>query len=287
MTSTLGRGVQRPISADVLIRRPWFQTLAAGIVIWSLLDWATLASKNINLVPSLIVVGASLGPIAFTAYVYERDRDVPPHLLLWCFIVGGALGVTAASVLEYRTILGLGALPTLAIGLIEETCKLIVPVAIFLIARQRREIDGLLFGVASGLGFAAFESMGYGLTALLLSNGDIGHVEQLLFVRTVLSPAGHGAWTGLVCAMLWRARERPSPQATATVPLAFVTVVLLHATWDAANHPWVQAIVATISLTLLFWRIDAATRRRALPAREAAPANAPRIASPPPAERGL
>jgi hypothetical protein len=26
----------------------------------------------------------------------------------------------------------------------------------------------------------------------------IGEVEKLLFVRGVLSPAGHGAWTGLV-----------------------------------------------------------------------------------------
>jgi protease PrsW len=111
----------------LLLRRPWFQTLFAGVVIWSLLDWATLVSKNINLVPSLIVIGASLGPIVFTAYVYERDHEVPSYMLLWCFIVGGALGVIAASVLEYRTILALGAMPTLAIGLIEESCKLVVP----------------------------------------------------------------------------------------------------------------------------------------------------------------
>lgn len=244
----------------MVLRRPWFQSLAAGLVIWALLDWATMASQNVNLVPSLIVVGASLGPIVFTAYVYERDGAVPSYQLLWCFIVGGALGVIAASVLEYRTLLDLRALPTLAIGLIEETCKLLVPVAFFLFARHRREIDGLLFGVASGLGFAAFESMGYGLTALLASNGDIGHVEQLLFVRTVLSPAGHGAWTGVVCAMLWRAREHPSPAATACVPLAFVTVVILHGLWDAANHPWQQAIIACISLSLLLWRLAAATR---------------------------
>jgi RsiW-degrading membrane proteinase PrsW (M82 family) len=239
-----------------LLRRPSVQTLVAGMALWALLDWATLASKNINLVPSLIVVGASLGPVAFTAYVYERAPEVPAYLLLWCFIVGGALGVVAASVLEYRTILDLGALPTFAIGIIEETCKLVVPVIMFLVAsRFRREADGLLFGVASGLGFAAFESMGYGLTALMLSGGDIGHIEQMLFVRTVLSPAGHGAWTGLVCAMLWRARERG---AWASIPLIFAAVVSLHALWDAARHPWQQAIVAAVSLTLLLWRLEAA-----------------------------
>ena len=239
-----------------LLRRPWVQSLAVGVVIWALLDWATLSSGNINLVPSLILVGASLGPVVFTAYVYEHAREVPAYLLLWCFIAGGALGVVAASVLEYRTILELGALPTLAIGIIEESCKLVVPVVLFFAAtRFRREADGLLFGVASGLGFAAFESMGYGLTALLASGGDIGHTEQMLFVRTVLAPAGHGAWTGVVCAMLWRARER---SAWATVPVAFVAVVLLHALWDASRHPWHQAIIAAVSFTLLMWRLRAA-----------------------------
>jgi protease PrsW len=262
-----------------LLRRPWIQTLVAGGILWVLLDWATIASQNINLVPSLILVGASLGPVAFTAFVYERAREVPSYMLLWCFIAGGALGVVAASVLEYRTILDLGALPTLAIGLIEETCKLIVPVVIFLAApRFRSEADGLLFGVASGLGFAAFESMGYGLTALLLSNGDIGHIEQLLFVRTVLAPAGHGAWTGLVCAMLWRARTRDS--GWPAVAAAFVTAVILHALWDASQHLWQQGVLAVVSLSLLLWRLAVAGRheralrpapRRPAPTRRADP----------------
>ncbi len=240
-----------------LLRRPSVQTLVAGAILWALLDWATIESENINLVPSLIMVGASLGPVVFTAYVYERAREVPAYMLLWCFFAGGALGIVAASVLEYRTLLDLGALPTLAIGLIEESCKLVVPVVFFLaVPRLRRETDGLLFGVASGLGFAAFESMGYGLTALLYSNGDIGHVEQLLFVRTVLAPAGHGAWTGFVCAMLWRARNRPSTWPA--VPAAFATVVILHALWDASLHPWQQAVIAAVSLSLLFWRLAVA-----------------------------
>jgi RsiW-degrading membrane proteinase PrsW (M82 family) len=247
---------------SAVIRRPWFQVLATGVAIWALLDWATVASENVNLVPSLILVGASLGPIAFTAFVYERAPEIPTHLLLGCFIVGGALGVVAASVIEYRTIIDLGTRSTLAVGVIEESCKLVVPFAIFIAAsRYRREADGLLLGVASGLGFAAFESMGYGLTMLLVSGGDIGRVEQLLFVRTVLSPAGHGAWTGLICAMLWRARENPTAAARACVPLAFATAVLLHALWDGAVHPWEQAIVGAISLTLLLWRIRAADDR--------------------------
>jgi RsiW-degrading membrane proteinase PrsW (M82 family) len=250
------------------VTRPWLLTLAGGLALWLGLRAALLDSGNINLVPSLIVLGASLGPVVFVMYVYERAREVPWPLLLVCFIVGGVLGVTAASVLEYRTLLGLGALPTVAVGLIEETCKLLMPVAIFLAGRFRREADGLLFGVAAGMGFAAFESMGYGLTMLLVSNGRITSVEQLLFVRGLLSPAGHGAWTGLICAMLWRARLRGGT-AWLAVPAAFVTSVTLHALWDGTTEPWEHAALALVSYGLLAWRLVAAgpvpERRHELP----------------------
>jgi RsiW-degrading membrane proteinase PrsW (M82 family) len=240
------------------LSRSWVQTLLGGLALWAILDWATLESRNINLVPSLLLLGASLGPVTFVMYVYERVRDVSWPSLLQCFVVGGALGVAAASVAEYRTIVELGALPTTAIGLIEETCKLIVPGAIFFAARYRREADGLLFGVASGMGFAAFESMGYGLTALLSSGGHIGTVEEVLFTRTVLSPAGHAAWTGIICAALWRARERGT---WAMVPVAYIVAVALHAFWDSVTSDYALVAIAAISYGLLIWRLRAATAR--------------------------
>jgi protease PrsW len=240
--------------------RPWLLVLVGGAVLWLGLHTALLDTGNINLVPSLIVLGASLGPVVFVMYVYERAQEVPWPLLLVCFIGGGVLGVTAASVLEYRTLLGLGVLPTVAIGLIEETCKLLVPLAILFAGRFRREADGLLFGVASGLGFAAFESMGYGLTMLILSQGRITDVEKLLFVRTVLSPVGHGAWTGIICAMLWRARLRGDAAAWLAVAAAFLTAVTLHALWDGSTAQWEHAVIALISFSLLAWRMSVADR---------------------------
>src|SRR3954454_15345519 len=104
------------------LRRSWVQTLLGGLALWAIIDWATLESRSVNLVPSLVLLGASLGPVTFVVYVFERVRDVAWPSLLQCFVVGGALGVAAASVAEYRTILELGALPTTAIGLIEVTC---------------------------------------------------------------------------------------------------------------------------------------------------------------------
>jgi RsiW-degrading membrane proteinase PrsW (M82 family) len=253
------------------LRRTWLQLLLAGSVLWLALTWATLTTKNLHLVPSVIVLGAFFGPVAFVAYVYERAREVPLPMLLWCFIAGGLLGVTTASVLEYRTLIDLGTISTILIGVIEESSKLLVPIAIFMLGRYRREADGLLFGVASGLGFAAFESMGYGLTALFLSQGHIGAVEKLLFVRGALSPAGHGAWTGVVCAMLWRARAHPTAGAKTAVVAAFIAAATLHAVWDSATSLWVQLAVGMVSLSLLVWRMHAASREarepRVAPAR--------------------
>ena len=239
--------------------RPWLLVLIGGAVLWAALTWATIETGNLNLVPSVIVLGAFLGPVAFVAWVYDRAREVPLPTLVICFVTGGALGVTGASLLEYRTMIELGALPTVAIGLAEESCKLIVPLAIFLSGRYRREADGLLIGVASGMGFAAFETMGYGLTALLVSQGRIDEVVKLLFVRGVLAPAGHAAWTGLICAALWHARLRPGVRSAAVVVGAFLTVVTLHALWDAATAQWVQLAVGAVSLTLVLWRLHAAS----------------------------
>jgi protease PrsW len=252
------RGASR-VGASTTLLRPWLLVLIGGAALWAALTWATIETGNLNLVPSVIVLGAFLGPVAFVAWVYDRAREVPLPTLLICFVTGGALGVTGASLLEYRTMIDLGALPTVAVGLAEESCKLIVPLAIFLSGRYRREADGLLIGVASGMGFAAFETMGYGLTALLVSQGRIDEVVKLLFVRGVLAPAGHAAWTGLMCAALWHARLRPGVRSAAVVVGAFLTVVTLHALWDSATAPWVQLVVGAVSLTLVLWRLHAAS----------------------------
>jgi RsiW-degrading membrane proteinase PrsW (M82 family) len=243
-----------------VLRQAWVQTLIVGIVLWNVLTWTAIASDNLNLVPSVILVGAFLGPVTFVVYVYERVRNVSWVSLLQCFVVGGLIGVAGASLLEYRALLDYGALPTVAIGLIEETCKLLVPVFIFAAGRFRREADGLLIGVASGMGFAAFESMGYGLMALLASGGRLDAVTETLFVRTVLSPAGHAAWTGLVCAALWRTRTHRG--AWPWVPVAFAVAVALHAWWDASASGGSLVPVAVISFGLIVWRIHAATSQR-------------------------
>ncbi len=185
-----------------------------------------------------------------------------------CFMVGGAIGVVAAGVVEFETLKSLSALGLLGVGAIEEAAKLIFPIGLFLWASYRSEMDGILFGVAAGMGFASLETMGYGLVSFAKSGGNINVLDQVLLVRGLLSPVGHAAWTGLICGVLWRERQRKKHGlfglATFT---AFVVAVILHTLWDLSNSLSGQTMsslvlallgnlaVATVSLTLLIRRL--------------------------------
>ena len=82
----------------------------------------------------------------------------------------------------------LGTLPMIAVGLIEETAKLMLPALLLLLGRYRRPADGLLIGVASGAGFAVLETMGYGFVVLIISHGNLSAVDGVLMTRGTAQP---------------------------------------------------------------------------------------------------
>ncbi len=148
--------------------------------------------------------------------------------------------------------------------------------SIYLYGRYCSEADGVIFGVAAGMGFAALETIGYGFAAAQ-GSGSIGPVDATLIVRGLLSPAGHGAWTGLVCAVLWREREKLGRRViNLPVMLAFTAAVLFHTFWDIFNSQTGPTLIeglgielgsgaiALASLALLFHMVNEAARRRPL-----------------------
>ena len=88
----------------------------------------------------------------------------------------------------------------------------------------------------------------------------------------LLSPTNHAAWTGLVCAVLFRERLRAGRGVlNHRIVGAFLTAVVLHALWDFFNSLAGMAIVdlisnllsllvAIVSLTLLIRRVREARR---------------------------
>ncbi len=258
-----------------VLRHTWLQIFVGGLVLLYLLERTLLATQSLNYVPSVLLLGAFLVPVSFVTYLYERlpEWEVPLPPVAICFFWGGALGTVVAGSLEYDLLRSLGVLALLGIGLIEEGAKLIFPLIFYFLGRYRSEGAGIVLGVSTAMGFAALETMGYGFMTLLQSQGNLLLLDEVLLARGLTSPAGHAAWTGLVCAVLWRERKRAGRVVVNGKVLgAFATAVVLHALWDtfsllrgvtfveSVSLELVSLFIALVSLMLLITRIREARR---------------------------
>ncbi|MCA2216442.1 PrsW family intramembrane metalloprotease [Jidongwangia harbinensis] len=266
-------------------RWAWVGVLAVGLVLYFAVLRTLTGTQNPNFVPALILLGATVVPLSFLTFAQARTGrwQVPASTLVVAAFFGGVIGTVVAGTLEYDTLRGLGALPMVLVALIEETAKLIVPVVLLflVLARRGRRLpsDGLIIGVAAGMGFAALETMGYAFTALLSSRGDIGTVEETLFVRGLTSPAGHTAWTGLTAGALWAVLASPGARRALEFLGTFAGAVALHALWDTFSGVVPFLVLAAISLG---WLFRALHRYRAFGDHRAAPGPVPGTTGPVP-----
>lgn len=239
----------------------WRALLAGGIALFVAAIVVLFESGNPNLYPTVVLIGSFLIPITFVAIVYDHRASsaISFEAIVWAFVIGGVLGVLGASILEPLLLprfIGdsdtLGIRGGLLVGAIEEACKI---AAVVFVARRLphgRAIDGLLLGTALGMGFAAFESLGYAFTVLFVTGGDI--VASLLetILRAVIAPFGHGIWTGIAAAALFYSSRNGSWRFGPLFWLAFVFVVVLHGAWDGLHVGGVVAILGMpISISLL------------------------------------
>lgn len=216
----------------------------------------------------VVYIGAFTVPITFVAYFYEyvRDRDISKPLLTTSFFVGGSIGLVAAGLFESEALNNLNASSLFIVAIIEECAKLIFPILMFIGWKYKHEADGLLFGVASGMGFAALETIGYAITFWAQSGGDIGVLQQVLVIRGLTSPAGHAAWTGFICAVIWNRRQKTGRLFGPAILGALLLAILLHWTWNLVNTMDTQtytqfslyilawSAIIILSLALLVWR---------------------------------
>ena len=242
------------------VRRPaWIAVLVVGVALFLAVERTLVATQNPNFVPSAILLGAAIVPAAFLTFVYGRrlPYDVSPPVVLTAAFLGGIIGTVVAGTLEYDAQRDLGFLPMVGVGLIEETSKLIIPLAVLIFfARYRKQADGLLIGVAAGAGFAALETMGYAFVTLIQSKGSITDTVDVLLLRGIMSPAGHMAWTGIAATALYAAAEAGwTGRRVGGFIGAFVLAVALHTAWDSQQSLIGTAIVAIISLLALGWTV--------------------------------
>ncbi|MGI3783569.1 MAG: PrsW family intramembrane metalloprotease [Janthinobacterium lividum] len=222
-----------------------------------------LHTDNVNFVPALLLLGSGVVPAAVLTFAAAGGARpaVSSTTVVVVAALGGVVGTVAAGSLEYDTLRRLDTVPVILVGLIEETAKLLVPAALLFTGVRSNRSAGVIVGVASGMGFATLETMGYGFTALVRT-GSLTDVDQTLLLRALLSPAGHVAWTGMTCAALWAVVQPEGRLRSTFVLLAtFVAAVALHAAWDGSDRLAVHVLVATFSVGALFVLLSRTHRR--------------------------
>jgi RsiW-degrading membrane proteinase PrsW (M82 family) len=235
------RGDETVVTPSALPRRLWLWTLVLGALLWVAVAVAIALTDNTILVPNLLLLGSFLVPVCTVLFVLERPREA--HLsvetLILGFLAGGTAGVVFAGTTEVYVLpdhVGTNAL----VGVIEEGGKALILVAVAVLVKVRVPRDGMVLGATVGAGFAAFESAGYALGALIQYTDDqpVLNVLQTEAERASLAPFGHLTWTailgGAIFASAWTTgRFRLDRRVLWT----FLGVIALHGCWDA-SYGW-------------------------------------------------
>ncbi|MDR7239264.1 PrsW family glutamic-type intramembrane protease [Neobacillus drentensis] len=215
--------------------KPW---LFARVFIISLLAFVGLHIgfsyfSNINFIPGLIIVGAFAVPLTTLIFFWEMNapQNIAFYRIIFVVFIGGIVSLLVA--LVFFDILK-NIINPITIGIAEELAKAITVISFVKYRKYRYILNGLLIGAAVGAGFAAFETAGYALRALL--SGDTQNLYTTILWRGILAPGGHVAWAGLTGAAFCRVQgDQPfnlNMLFRVKFLRVFILVVLMHALWD-------------------------------------------------------
>jgi protease PrsW len=214
--------------------------------------------NNDNLVPGLIVMGASAMPLATLILFFELNtpRNVSIYRLVVLVGLGGITSL-AISLFGYD-ITRLNWLGASSAGIVEELGKLLALILIVRGTRYKYILNGMLFGAAIGAGFACFETAGYAYRAA--RSGTAQDILSVLWLRGMLAPLMHVAWTAMVGAALWRVKGANPLSFSMFINPKFYRVLLfamaLHMLWNwhQLNPPfYLKEIVLGAAAWFVIW----------------------------------
>lgn len=200
-------------------------------------------------VPVAIVAAAMIVPLLYLVYFYvvEVYEGSPAWVLGFTFVAGAVLGAIF-NLAVYRFTLSqmrfsvTGIVPQTGyiiwtdvvapiIGLV---LMVVGPLVLYFSRRTFDEVlDGLVFGVASGLGYAAAQSIILSWLEVAGAAQPAGPIVSwvLPVIRIALFvPLLHASAAGLICAVLWLQRDPTAPRRQmgllASLPVAVLLAVL-------------------------------------------------------------
>ena len=216
-------------------RKRYWMVLACGTLLFWLLTVAAQLGGGPLSRYAVAVVGSLIGPIVFVQYLAESNiLTERPIELLVAAVLGAMLGLPPATWLERESgILPNSFLSAISIASIEEPAKLLGVVWLLGIPALRFRMDGVIFGAAAGMGFAAIETLLYALARVETLEPLVG----MLWFRALLSPFTHGTWTAIVSATIWHERGTAWRNAAPRVAAALAIAIALHSLWDWSGLP--------------------------------------------------
>lgn len=217
--------------------KPWLfsRMLVVSIAVAVLMIVGFRAFQNPNLLPGLMFIGSFAVPVSTLIFFLEMNapRNISVFMVMALAFLGGVTSLFIALILFDKLDFLSSIMHASAAGIIEESAKVLVVVLIVgSFTRYRWILNGLLFGAAIGMGFAAFESAGYAYRA----EGFDAMVDNLV-LRGLLSPFMHIVWTANAAAALWLVKGDRKFQWNMLGDLRFLRVLfssmLLHMIWNA------------------------------------------------------
>jgi protease PrsW len=233
-----------PVFATCVLLTLW---LYVGTVLLGLL-------RNVALLPVWVVLGSVAVPSGILLLILRGRgqghrtssrtmvRTITPGYLLLAATAGGIVAIVIGGTLDalIQPTVPAGAIDDrvfLLVGFIEEAAKLGAVLTFGARLRTKSVREGLLLGAAVGLGFAAFEDMGYAMAPFLdhpFSSALLVHSGQIQLLRQLLTPLGHPLWSALLGAAVFASVRQGRYQLRPLAILAYLAVAVTHGAWDGA-----------------------------------------------------
>ncbi len=209
-----------------------------------------------GLIVASLLAAAVLVPSLYLVYLYEAQvyRDEPAKVLGLTMVSGAVLGVVVsivAKALLHTSPLrpsGVGYLigATVVLPLIQEVVKPVPVLGLRSSGKFGETIDGLTFGVAAGLGFAAAETIVNvsRLISTLPVHTSSANWLSWVIAYAVLNPLLQASCTGIVVAALWKPKRLAKRLYAFAIPLALGAHVLYSAIGQLLEDHGVSETVA-------------------------------------------
>lgn len=200
----------------------------------------------------ILLLAVSIGPgLLWVYFFYRKDKyDPEPISLVLKSFLYGILAVFPAVLFEYPfsqliarppNLFVLLILTILVIGLVEEVMKyIVIRYTVYKSDEFNEVVDGIIYLVSAGLGFAAFEN--------LLYSSVLGFKVGL--IRAFVTSLVHASFSGILGYYLGRTKLEGK---THLVYIGLVQVVVLHGVYDFLVMGNLISTVYVIGLVVLLY----------------------------------